>query len=150
VPRVNGTKKPDPNAVYVAWQGAALADPDITLSKGSRLKGDHPAVRNNFWLFVEDGIADGDAPHELDHVVALAEAAEAALPDHDLRVTALPIPIEAAIVEAVRPVKLLVGGVGEAWTGGPAPTQVVTINAGTRFNATEPIVTQLPNAFRKV
>ena len=99
---------------------------------------------------MEDGGLDEDAPHELDRVVALAEAAEAALPDHDLRVTALPIPIEAAIVEAVRPVKLLVGTGGEAWTGGPAPTQVVTINAGTRFNASEPIVTRLPTAFREV
>jgi hypothetical protein len=44
----------------------------------------------------------------------------------------------------------LVGGGGEAWTGGPAPAQVVTIEAGTRFNATEPIVARLPTAFRKV
>lgn len=100
MPRVNGTKKPDPDAVYVAWQGAALPDPDITLPKGSRLKGDHPAVRNNSWLFVEDGALDEDAPHELDHAIALGEAAQAALPDRDLRVTALPIPIEAEIVEA--------------------------------------------------
>ena len=67
-----------------------------------------------------------------------------------MRVTALPIPIDAAIVEAIRPVKLLVGHGGEAWTGGPAPTQVVTIAKGSRFNATEPVVTQLPNAFREV
>jgi hypothetical protein len=150
VPRVNGTRKPDPDTVYVAWQGAALSDPDITLPKGSRLKGDHEAVRKNFWLFVEDGTLDEDAPHELDHVTAIMEAAEAALPAHDLRVTALPIPIEAEIVEATRPVRLLVGGGGEAWTGGPEPGHVVTIAKGTRFAAAEPVVTQLPDAFRKV
>jgi hypothetical protein len=34
VPRVNGTRKPDPDAVYVAWQGTALAEPNVTLAKG--------------------------------------------------------------------------------------------------------------------
>ena len=99
---------------------------------------------------MEDGALDEDAPHELDHAIALREAAQAAEPDHDLRVVALPIPIEAEIVEAVRPIRLLVGGGGEAWTGGLEPAQLVTIEAGTRFNASEPIVTQLPDAFRKV
>ena len=60
--RVNGTKKPDPNAIYVAWQGAALADPDITLPKGSRLKGDHPAVGTNSELRGRDCV--GDALHK--------------------------------------------------------------------------------------
>jgi excisionase family DNA binding protein len=29
VPRVNGTKKPDPDAVYQVWQGSALAEPNV-------------------------------------------------------------------------------------------------------------------------
>lgn len=103
MPRVNGTKKPDPNATYVTWQGAALSDPDVTLPRGTRLKGDHPAVQKAFWLFVEDGTLAEDAPSELDHAMALREAAQAAEPAHDLRVTALPIPIQAEIVEATAP-----------------------------------------------
>jgi hypothetical protein len=143
-------RKVDPNAVYQAWQGVALAEPNVTLAKGTRLLGSHPAVQAAPWAFVPDGTSDDDAPHELDHAVAVSEAAQAALPDHDLRVSALPIPVDAEICEATRAVKLLVGGGGEAWTGGLEPGEVVTIKAGTRFNATEPVVTQLPDAFRKV
>jgi hypothetical protein len=131
--------------------GSALVDgQDVSFSQGERLRGDSPAVQGCPQFFVADGTPDGDLPSQWDSVVARTEAAQAALPAHDLRVTALPIPIEAEIVEAIRPVKLLAGGVGEAWTGGPAPAQVVTIKAGTRFNQTEPIVTRLPDAFRKV
>lgn len=63
MPRIRSKAKPDPNKVYVAW-GFAIGNDVIT--KGSRRRGDDWVVRQAFHQFVEDGLAEGEAPSELD------------------------------------------------------------------------------------
>jgi hypothetical protein len=63
VPRLSRKRKIDPNGVYMAWQSAALLEPNLTIVKGTRMKGDHPAVQYHPWLFVPDGVSDEEVAH---------------------------------------------------------------------------------------
>jgi hypothetical protein len=94
MPRTKQAPKIDPDRIYVCWMsGSAEVDGrDVSFRQGERLRGDNPAVQGCPQFFAADGTPHGDLPSHWDTVVERTEAAEAALPDHDLRVTSLPIP----------------------------------------------------------
>jgi hypothetical protein len=53
------TVKPNPDALYVAWDSAWLPHAgDVVVKAGQRLRGDHPAVQYAPWLFLPDGTPD--------------------------------------------------------------------------------------------
>jgi hypothetical protein len=144
VPRVRAKgQRVKADTIYTATTSFAADDLAGVIQQGARLRGDHAAVQSHPEWFVEDGTPEDEWPSPIPDPPAPVQ------PDHDLRVSALPIPL-GPIVELVRDVKLLVGGGAEAWTGGQVPGEVVTVRAGTRFSASEPIVARLPDAFRAV
>ena len=150
MPRVKPKgSRTDEDAIYVATTTAATDAAPGVIKRGTKLRGSDAVVQSCPWLFVPADVPENEWPSDYDPVIATEEAATAALPGHDLRVSALPIPV-GEIVEAVRDVKLLVGGGGEAWTGGQLPGEVVTVPAGTRFSASESIVARLPDVFKAV
>src|SRR5919201_1454277 len=53
MPRVFPRAKLDKDAVYVCWMGHATAEHNVPA--GTRLLGDHPAVRSQPWYFAPDG-----------------------------------------------------------------------------------------------
>ena len=118
MPRVRA-KSPriDRDALYVATTTAATDVVPGVIKRGTKLRGSDPVVQSCPWLFVEADTPENEWPSDFDPVIATDEAAAAAMPAHDLRTTTLPIPA-GEIVEAVRDIRLLVGGGGESWTGG--------------------------------
>jgi hypothetical protein len=56
--------QPDPDAVYVAVQGFASGlipgNENAVFSRGTRLRGSHPAVRLHFENWVLDGLSDDE------------------------------------------------------------------------------------------
>ena len=70
---ITKTKKPDPDKIYIAWQGGAVDE--YVIGKGTRLRGDHPAVkRMGEAMFVEDGTPESEWPTSYDGVISDAEA----------------------------------------------------------------------------
>ena len=65
--RTQKLEKPDPDAVYVAWQGFAAGD-SIVVSQGTRLRGDSPAVVAMPHCFVRDGTPENEWPSRWDFV----------------------------------------------------------------------------------
>jgi hypothetical protein len=133
----------DRDALYVATTTVATEMMPGLVRRGTKLRGSDPLVQAHREFFVPADTPQNEWPSPIPDPPAPVE------PDHDLRVASLPIPL-GDIVELVRPVKLLVGTGGEAWTGGGNPTQVVTVPAGTRFAASEAIVARLPGWFKAV
>lgn len=57
--------KLDPEAMYVSWQGFSCELPGglpFTCQKGTRLRGDHPAVKSQPSYFRPDGTPDSEIP----------------------------------------------------------------------------------------
>ena len=57
--------KLDPEAVYMSWQGFSCELPGglpFTCQKGTRLRGDHPAVKSQPQNFRLDGTPDSELP----------------------------------------------------------------------------------------
>lgn len=83
MPRATSAK-PDPDAVYIAWQAFAtnVGGVDVSVHQGQRLRGSTPVVQACASMFVEDGALPDERPstwqvvEEQDAVAA--EAAEAA------------------------------------------------------------------------
>ena len=69
--------KADPEAIYVAWQGASgdIDGAQYVVQRGTRLKGSHPFVRHmGSAAFVEDGTPENEWPHVIDGAVDQGEA----------------------------------------------------------------------------
>jgi len=77
--------KPNPDEIYVAWTSFTTQGWDVR--RGSRLRGDHEAVKTCPRFFVLDGTPTDEIPHELSIVP------EHPPPDPGARAAKIPEPI---------------------------------------------------------
>jgi hypothetical protein len=151
VPRASRRKdQPDPDQVYVAWQGGA-ADVDgvpVTWGQGDRLRGDSLAVRGAFWCFVPDGTERVDWPNV--HAAA-AEQNErqkrirAAEGKYDYRTPERPVELNYA--DWRRCTKSIRIAYGRNVDG--IPESFGTVEKGALVAADDPIVERVPSAFEE-
>jgi hypothetical protein len=66
MPLATKRKKPDPNAIYVAWESVALALPGSpVVRRGTRLRGDDPIVQAAPEWFLPDGTDDREVQRRI-------------------------------------------------------------------------------------
>jgi hypothetical protein len=138
-------KKPDPNAIYVAWRGGAVEGPEFTLAwpKGVRLRGDSVEVQTAPWEFVPDGTPPSEWPNVRAHPDEQAARLKR-IEDHpyDVRSRERPEVLDLDLVRVVRPLRV---GYGPNRQG--VPESFVDLEKGAVLRRCEPIVAVKPDHF---
>ena len=145
MPRAGKTPKPDPETVYIAWQGGCVEANGATHSftAGQRLRGDSPAVQAASWCFVADGTPASEWPsvHADKQEQAERERRFEANP-FDVRVVSQPVPVEFDLVVCRKELKV---GYGPNRQG--LPENIVTLEPGEVFSRDEQAVEKMPDHF---
>ena len=142
--------RPDPGATYRCWQSFAAHGLHGVVRRDERRSGDDPVVRQHFGYFVREGEPEPTLfdelveRHEQEHHDPAVDLwlfrrprefrPEAYLPED------LPAPDEIAGLA-----RSLTVSVGLDGTGGVA--EVLRLKRSTKFLRSEPIVTEIPDAF---
>jgi hypothetical protein len=114
---------------------------DNVVCEGDRLKGDGPVARDNFGMFVDDGVADAERPNMFDQI-AERHATEDPAPPHDVALLEAPSLFSAVVVALTRDITV---GIGTDGKGHPA--ELRAFKKGTKFLADSELVRALPEAF---
>jgi excisionase family DNA binding protein len=144
MPRAS-SRKPDPDATYVAWTGGAAEGPEYTLSwsKGVRLRGDSVEVQAAPWCFVAEGTPRAEWPDVRAHPDEQAARLKRIEDNRfDVRSRTRPEVFGDALVRVVKPLTL---GYGRNVQG--IPEHIETLEKGAILRRSEPIVAVKPDHF---
>jgi hypothetical protein len=139
------SKKWRADETVVSWQAfSTLVDGvEHTIARGTRLRGDHPAVRGAPWAWVRDGIPQHEMPDPVTEVLERKALAEPP-PEADLALATRPQTFgEADIAVLDRDLRVAVGTTGDG-----LPVEVVELKKGSLAFADEDVVSALPDAFQ--
>jgi hypothetical protein len=70
-------------------------------------------------------------------------------PSCDLKLTVAPCPLGHDVVEATRPIRVLIAS-GAVDLAGGLPGRLLTFKRGTRFKTSAEVVARLPDAFKEI
>ena len=145
------SRKPDPDGIYVAWESFGTANPDLTVRAGTKLRGDHEAVRDYPQFFMPaDTPDDVIAAHRRDEYAreqlqAIQSAGQRAESDVHVPEQAEPLRDEDAVV-AIRQAGVTAGGDKATDTTG----EFRTVNPGDKLPRSHPMVKRDLEAFVEV